>query len=117
MDTAGNGVPYIMDDVTYKINIAVDRFIESMKSSAQGLHLISISKALNELSFLKMQSVAQERIVNYKAYLEAIANKNEEHVDENDDEELTFFDAQAFLIESENDENEGLIFCRGTTCR
>ena len=115
-----HGVPYIIDDVTYKINKAINEFIGNIQLIPQGIALIGASSALGSLSFINMQKESGDRIASYIAYCKKSEKNNpivmEESADtdseasdpsvsntsrdvlltdgsEEDDEEDSFFDA------------------------
>ena len=70
-----HGVPYIIDDVTYKINKAINEFIGNIQLIPQGIALIGASSALGSLSFINMQKESGDRIASYIAYLLGLANR------------------------------------------
>ncbi len=67
---ANKKVPYIFDEVTLGINLAIDTFVENMKKVPQGKALIDLSASLSDISsFIDMQQEAKARIAQYEAYL------------------------------------------------
>ena len=117
-----NGVPYIIDEVTYNINKAISTFIEEMKSISHGQYLISLSSdpdhGLGSLSFTNMQKAANERMAAYdqrmaiynefiKQYPEAVLNG----VKEANTETEAGTDSETASTRSErSDENDELEF-------
>ena len=104
------GVPYIIDDVTYKINVAIDAFIEEMTSIPQGRHLIYLSEQLGSLSFSNMQAAAKERIAAYSKYLQSFppvptlgepGMSEPLSTDEEDGDDDMFYDTEEGLDEEE----------------
>lgn len=94
-----NGVPHIIDDVTYKINLAINNFITEIALIPQGKNLINASQPLGTLSFSNMQKAAQERIASYEMYLTLHKQTAPEERGTNeplsiDEDEGEFMDAQ-----------------------
>ncbi len=71
-----HGVPYIIDDVTYKINKAINEFIENINSIPQGRALIKASSYLGSLSFINMQNESGKRMASYVTYCEKSEKSN-----------------------------------------
>ena len=77
----GHGVPYIIDDTTYKINQAIVTFINSVdrvsskNAPEQGKKLIKATKYLGDLSFDSMRQAAQARIGVYEDYQKLPINR------------------------------------------
>ncbi len=67
LDTSA-GVPYILDNNMYKINLAIHQFIENLKTSKPGQALISYTNQ-GSFSFEKMLETAKQGMDNYTHYL------------------------------------------------